>query len=413
MQSLEFFFRHQYGRIVARLTRTLGLASLERAEDAVQAAMLKALKSWPLAGQPANPAGWLFDVARNHAIDGLRREGKQVALGEDDFLAECHSEPAFARELHDDELRLLFAICHPALPIEAQVALALKALCGFSLREIAAGLLTNETALAQRLARARKTITSQQIDLSTPPPEALPARRRAVLATIYLMFNEGYHSGSNSEVQRREICMEAITLAREMSAHPVSAHADVHALAALLLLHGARLDARVDTVGGMLLLPQQPRERWDQDMIALGMRHLDLARDTDQLTSAHLQAGIAAEHALAASYGQTNWPAILSLYETLLLIDQSPVARLGHAVAVANVHGVEEGLRLLVPLLSALPERFPFGLIAQGDWLLELGRFAKARESYVLALAEAGNVSQSAFISGKLRLLDVACPTNE
>ena len=371
--------------------------------------MLKALKCWPLAGHPANPAGWLFDVARNHAIDGLRREGKQVVLGEDDFLAECRTEPAFARELHDDELRLLFAICHPALPIEAQVALALKALCGFSLREIATGLLTNETALAQRIARARKIITSQQIDLSTPPPEALPARRRAVLATIYLMFNEGYHSGSNNEVQRKEICMEAIALARAMSAHPVSAHAEVHALAALLLLHGARLDARVDAgvgaIGGMLLLPQQPRERWDQDMIALGMLHLDLARDTDQLTSTHLQAGIAAEHALAASYGQTNWSAILGLYNTLLLIDQSPVARLGHAVAVAKVHGTEDGLRLLATLLPALPKRFPFGLVAQGDWLLELGRTAEARESYLRALADAGNDSQSAFISAKLRTL--------
>lgn len=221
VQALEFFFRHQYGRIVAQLTRSLGLASLERAEDAVQAAMLKVLKTWPIAGTPGNPTGWLHDVARNLAIDGLRREGKQVAIEFDDVACLGDADTTFVRELNDDELKLLFAICHPELPIEAQVALALKALCGFGLREIAAGLLTNESAPAQPLSRVRKTIATRQIALTIPPPEALPARRRAVLATIYLMFNEGYLSGGTACVQRKDICMEAISLARAMSAHPV------------------------------------------------------------------------------------------------------------------------------------------------------------------------------------------------
>ena len=335
----------------------------------------------------------------------MRREGKQVAIEFDDVACLGGADTTFARELNDDELKLLFAICHPELPIETQVALALKALCGFGLREIAAGLLTNESALAQRLSRVRKIIAARQIALSIPPPEALPERRRAVLATIYLMFNEGYLSGGSGGaggVQRKDICMAAIALARAMSAHPVSGHPEVHALAALMLLHGTRLDARVDAIGGMLLLPHQPRERWDRDMIALGFHHLDLARGNDELTSYHLQAGIAAEHAIAETYGDTNWGRILGYYESLMLIDHSPVARLGHAVAVAQTRGPEAGLRSLVPLLPSLPARFPFGQIAQGNWLQELGRIAEAHACYALALADVRNDGEAAFVSAKL-----------
>ena len=176
----------------------------------------------------------------------------------------------------------------------------------------------------------------------------------------------------------------------------------MHALAALMLLHGARLDGRVDAIGGMLLLPHQSRERWDRDMIALGFHHLDLACGNDELTSYHLQAGIAAEHAIAKRYGDTNWGRILGYYESLMLIDHSPVARLGHAVAVAQARGPDAGLRLLVPMLPSLPARFPFGQIAQGDWLQELGRIAEAHSYYVLALKNARSEGEAAFISAKL-----------
>lgn len=403
MQAVELVFRHEYGRIVAQLTRTYGLASLERAEDAVQMAMVQALKRWPTHGTPQNAAAWLFEVSRNALIDALRRDGKQTDMPDDLAIEGMQDSTRFDKELGDDELALLFAICEPTLPIQAQIALALKALCGFSLGEIAAGLLTNESALAQRLARARKQITAHQIRLEVPAPADLPVRRAAVMSALYLMFNEGFHSVSDKDLMRPSICLEAIRLTRLLASHPGIGTPEAHALAALLLLHGARIDGRIDAGGEFVLLRDQPRERWNQSMIALGMQHLDRAR-AGPLTSYHLQAGIASEHACATDFANTDWHTILGYYTHLIALDPTPVVQVGHAIGSAQVHGPQAGIDLVCKHLAALTAiRYPYGHVALADWLHEIGEVAQARQRYQEAITLARSENERLWIERKLR----------
>ena len=337
MKAVELVFTREYARLVAQLTRSLGLASLATAEDAVQSALVKAMRLWPVHGEPANPSGWLFDVARNAAIDALRRDGRQVELSDEWAAPRLNS--GFANEISDDEMALLFAVCHPALPVQSQLVLALKVLCGFGAREIAAGLLTTENAVAQRLARARALIADQRLRFEVPPPEALPARRAAVLAALHLMFNEGYQSASADEFHKPAVCAEAIRLSRAVALHPTSTHPDAHALAATLLFHAARMPSRLGADGHIILLADQARSTWDSAQIGLGLAHLQAAQSATALSTYHLQAGIAAAHSTAPSYAQTDWTLIVRYYQQLSLIDPQPTTRLGHAIAIAQLHG--------------------------------------------------------------------------
>lgn len=355
MTALEALLREQRGRLVARLARSLGLAHLAFAEDAVQTAALRALDHWPRDGMPDNPAGWLYRVAQRAAIDALRHDAPQQSIDDDD---EAHQLPAatppeerFAGELGDDELALLFAACHPALPAASQVALALRALRGFDLSVIADGLLTNEAALAQRLARARTLL--RDVPLAVPAGQELAPRRDAVLHALLLMFNAGWQSNTDAA---RELCWDAIRLARALAAHPAVMHPDADALAALLLLHGARLTSRHDAAGELVPLPGQPRDRWDQGMLRLGMIHLARARRAVALSRWHLQAGIAAEHAMAADYASTNWPHIVGYYDALLQIDGGAAPRLSQAIAWAEAGEPSQARAALESLLPSVPE---------------------------------------------------------
>ncbi|MDC6167022.1 RNA polymerase sigma factor [Paucibacter sp. XJ19-41] len=383
--------RREFPRLTAQLLHGLGLAHIAVAEDALQTALLRAARLWPLQGWPDNPAGWLYRVAWRAAVDQLRHEAPLRPLDEAADWPDPRASAGerFAAELDDEELQLLFACCHPALPLASQVALALRLLTGLPLRTIAAGLLCGDAALAQRLARARQLLATQ--DLALPPPTELAARRAAVLATLYLMFNEGYQSaGQGPAVITKELCWEAIRLARALAAHPSSAAAEADALAALLLLHGARLDGRLDAMGDLVRLPEQSRGRWDRRMVEMGLRHLQQAARGQVLSSYHLQACIAAEHARAPSWEATDWAQVQHYYEALLALDGSSSARLGHAVALAHTEGPAAALARLDQDWPQMGEQpMPYAWAARAQWRQALGRLDQARADYAEALRRA------------------------
>lgn len=354
---------------MAHLARSLGLGQLALAEDAVQSAAVRALELWPAQGVPDNPAGWLYRVARHHCIDALRREGRHDAWPDDDELAK-HSllpvQPApagrFAGELDDDELALLFAACHPTLPAATQVALALRAMTSLDLAQIADGLLCSPAACAQRLARARELLTGLGIAPHLPAGHELAPRRESVLTTLMLMFHAGMKASGRQGAGPgpagsgpMALCWEAIRLARALAAHPAATHPDAHALAALLLFHGARLTGRVDDSGDIIPLPGQARDRWDAGMLRMGFVHLQQAQCAVVLSRWHLQAGIAAEHAAAPDHARTDWPAIAGYYDVLLSLDSSAAPRLGHAIALAEAGQAERARTLLQALLPEVP----------------------------------------------------------
>lgn len=365
--DLGALLKAQRRRLVAHLAHGLGLAHLGLAEDAVQVASLRALEVWPVEGRPANPAGWLYRVARHHAVDQLRRGGRDDALPDDDGIAlpaltVTAPEGRLTGELDDEELALLFAACHPRLPAPTQVALALRALGGLGLATIADGLFCTEAALAQRLARARHALADESLAL--PGGAELAPRRESVLTALLLMFHAGQQaSGRQGALEPEQaspheplsMCWESIRLARAVAAHPATADPDADALAALLLLHGARLTGRLDAAGDIIPLPGQPRDRWDQGLVRLGFGHLQRAQRATHLSRWHLMAGIAAEHAAAPTYEQTDWATIAAYYEKLVALDPSAAPRLGHAVALAEGGTAAEALRRLETLQPEAP----------------------------------------------------------
>lgn len=389
MELLEATLRAVRGRLVAHLARSLGLAQLALAEDAVQTAALRALETWPQQGVPANPAGWLYRVARHAAIDRLRADANVEALPDDDDAAPEFSQPAVAQrfggELDDDELALLFALCRPEIPLQTQVALALRALGGLELEAIADGLLTTPAALAQRLARARTLLRDAELGLPAGPE--LATRREAVLSALLLMFNAGWQGRGEDP---RTLCWEAIRLTRALAAHPWAAHADADALAALLLFHGARLTGRFDASGDIVPLPGQPRDRWDMGLVRMGFEHLQRAQRAAQLSRFHLQAGIAAEHAIAPDYAHTNWPHILGYYETLVELDPSAAPRLGHAIALAEAGSPQDARERLEALLPQVPAALrAHTLAALAHALARLGELPAARARLAEAIVGA------------------------
>jgi RNA polymerase sigma factor (sigma-70 family) len=349
----EHLFRHEAGKLVSVLTGIFGVDHLELAEDVVQEALIRAFQTWPYYGVPKNPAAWLTQTARNLALDVIRRETRfrhkqpEIIASFENWSSDAEESPTFDTEIRDGRLRLMFACCHPQIPPESQIALALKTLCGFSPAEIAKAFLTTEAAIAKRLTRARQRISEQGIPFEIPEGEELSGRLDGVLQTVYLLFNEGYKASSGESLVREELCAEAIRLTTLLAEHPAGNRPGTHALIALMLLNAARLPARVDPDGNILRLKEQDRSRWDVGMISRGMRHLAESAGGEELTEYHLQAGISACHCAALDYESTDWPQILSLYDRLVEIDDSPVVALNRAVAIANVRGPGAGIEAL------------------------------------------------------------------
>ncbi len=354
----EHFFRHEAGKLVSILTGIFGIDRLQLAEDVVQESLVRALQTWPYYGIPDNPAAWLTQTAKHLALDLIRREktfrDKETEIIT--FIDQWSSDPAgddspiFDTEIKDGRLRLMFACSHPQIPPEAQTALALKTLCGFSTTEIAIAFLTTEAAIAKRLTRARQRIHDLQIPFEIPSGSELSGRLDGVLQTLYLLFNEGYKASSGENLVREDLCFEAIRLATLLAEHPLTNQPRIHALISLMLLDGARLPARVDAEGNILRLKEQNRSLWNRKMIEHGMLHLGLAAAGAELTEYHIQAGIAACHDAAADYKSTDWQKILTLYDHWIGISDSPVIALNRAVAVANVQGPKAGLAATEPI---------------------------------------------------------------
>lgn len=393
--------RDSASRLVAALARRLGAGRIAVAEDAVQHALVQALSSWPFKGVPARPEAWLATVARNRALDLLRSEARGVTLAGElmPFVpVAAESEGRFDRELNDDELALLFAVCHPALSPETRVTFALKTVCGLTVPQIAAGLLSEPTTIAQRLVRARHQLETSNVAIEPPAPEDLPDRAETVRTALYLMFNEGYSASSGTALVQPEFCVEALRLARALAHHPMTAGPASDALAALLALTAARLPTRVGLDGVARLLDDQPRDQWDRGLIALGFAHLDRSAHGAALTVWHLRAEIAALHVLAPSAAETDWPRVVSIYDLLREHDSSPMVELARAIAVGRSQGPAAGL-------AELPEDDggPYGEAARGVFLAELGRVDEARAHFEKARNSARTEPERRLMERRLR----------
>ncbi|WP_227010245.1 RNA polymerase sigma factor [Pelagibius marinus] len=348
----KHFFRHEYGRLVASLSRRVGLQHLEAAEDAVQCALMKAVEAWTTTGKPSNPSAWLYRVAYNELLGELRRRtGRRRIL--ERSAGELTGDPAegpsasFAGEMQDDLLRMLFACCDDAIPEESQMALALKTLCGFSSQEIAYRLFTSEANVYKRLSRARSRLRKNPPLLDELTGDEYSARLPAVKKTLYLLFTEGYLSSHARMATRRELCEEAIRLTSILANHPVGETPETFALLALMHLHLARMTARQDHTGGLLLLEEQDRTLWDHHGIHIGLKWLERSAQGDVFSRYHAEAGIAAEHCLAPSFQETRWGKVVECYELLEQAAPSALHRMNRAVAVAEWQGPASGLSIL------------------------------------------------------------------
>jgi len=400
--------------MVASLTRTFGPAYLGLAEEVVQEALVQALKRWPFHGIPEKPEAWLYRVARNLAIDRLRRElsfrGKEIDIRESLMREPSTVETSVfdGRDggIEDDALRLVFLCCHPALPQDARVALTLKTVGGFSVPEIARAFLSAEATIAQRLVRAKARIRELGLPFELPVAPELEERLDAVLEVVYLTFNEGYAAHQCGDLVRSDVCAEALRLAALLSNYPSTNSPVVHALLALLLFQSSRLPARVDASGDLVLLADQDRSLWDSRLVERGFEALDRSARGTALSPYHVQAAIAAEHAGAARSEDTDWPGILDLYDQLLEINPSPVVALNRAVAVAEVQGPRAGLAALAEI-EAHPALREYYLLpaTRAELLARTGAKDEAAASYRAALELATSEPERRFLMKKLQVL--------
>jgi RNA polymerase sigma-70 factor (ECF subfamily) len=394
----EHFFRHEFGRLVAVLSRRFGVGRLELCEDAAQTALMRALEAWSRGEVPRDRGAWLHRVASNHVLDALRRERPSAAVAEE-LPDESVPEPIrLESEVNDDLLRMLFVCADPAISRESQLALALKTLCGFGTEEIALRLFQSVESVHKRLQRARAELRERAAELDTPRLDELAERLPSVLQMLYLLFNEGYGSAQPDTLIRRELCEEAVRLAHVLADHPIGATPETEALLALMHLHAARFDARLDGSGGLLLLEEQDRSLWDRELIGAGLDHLQ--RSTGAVSRYHLEAAIAAEHCLATSFAATRWDAITRLYETLEQIAPSPLNTLNRAIALAEWKGLDAALAVLEAL------RPPAWLLAYYLWDATLGELYRRRGDHDRAIAHLTRALESAPTHAEKNLIE-------
>lgn len=405
--SVDHLLRHNSGQMVAVLTRIFGFQMIDQIEDAVQEALVKALKNWTIRGVPKNPTAWLIQTAKNHLYDCLRKDNKSISFEDEIRETERNAENAestvyYEDEISEDQLRLIFACCHPSIPKDSQIALTLKAVGGFNNREIANAFLSKKTAIDKILVRAKNRLKKHRMRFEIPAPENLPSRLDAVLKVLYLMFNEGYMATEGAELIRKDLCYEAIRLVRLLASHPVTNAPKVNALAALLLFQASRLSSRSHSDGGPNLLSEQDRSGWDRRMIAEGLAFFRASATGDEISEYHLEAEIACQHISARSFEDTNWSMILNSYEQLLELRPSPIVALNKAFALGKVRGPEAALLELEGLRTGeLEDYYPFHLTS-GEFYEQTGRYEEAAVSYTEALRLANNTSIKKFVEKKL-----------
>jgi RNA polymerase sigma-70 factor (ECF subfamily) len=395
--EIERVFRSESGRAVATLVRHLG--DIDLAEEAVQDAFVVALERWPTSGPPPSPAGWIITTARNRAIDRIRRESTRDGREAEATRLQEPDEPEEVGPVADDQLRLIFTCCHPALAPSAQVALTLRLIAGLQTPEIARAFLVPEPTMAQRIVRAKRKIAAAKIPYRIPSDAELPDRLPPVLAVLYLVFNEGHTASAGDDLVRTDLCAEAIRLAR-LLVELMPDEPEALGLLALLLLTDARRPARLDAEGRFVRLADQDRSRWDRARIDEGHDLVRACLRRDRPGPYQLQAAIAAVHADAPVAAATDWAQIVALYDQLLAVSPTPVVALNRAVAVAERDGPEAGLALVDELAAALE---PYHLLhaVRADLLARLGRPAEAAAAYDEALARTENAAERTFVEAR------------
>jgi len=416
----DHLFRREAGRMVAVLTRIFGVHNLALAEDVVQDAFCRALEVWKFQGVPKNPSAWLMATAKNRALDVLRRDRTARTFApelgrlieSEATLAPLVEEFFAANAIKDDELRMMFSCCHPRLREEAQVALVLHILCGFSVGEIAAAFVSSEAAIEKRISRAKKVLAGTKRLFEIADADDFSARLPAVHRALYLLFNEGYHGASAESAVRAELCREAMRLAALLRDHPLASTPATHALSALMCLDAARLPARVDESGNLSALFDQDRSQWDADLVAEGQRLLDLSATGCELTPYHVEAMIACVHANARRAEDTDWAMIVGLYDTLMTIGPSPVVALNRAIAVAQLEGPERGLEEIRAIAGRdRLAAYPFYSAALGELELRSGRSGIARQHFQAAFGLARNSAERQFLEQRVAACEGAAGT--
>ncbi|CAM2008150.1 RNA polymerase sigma factor [Acanthopleuribacter pedis] len=408
---VDHLFRENAGYLVARLTRIFGSRYIDDAEDVVQEVMMRALKSWPYSGVPDNPTAWMVRVAKNRALDLVRHH--QVFRHKQDLfaatLAEWHeseadaTDSAFAHEVRDEQLRMMFMCCHPEIPSEGRMALTLKMVGGFSSGEIARAFLSSEPTVAQRIVRAKRKIRGLALPFEMPPSTALPERIDSVMRVLYLMFNEGHSAHEGKQHVRADLCRNALRLVRILAEHPLTASGEVFALTAYFHFQAARLPARCDRNGQPVLLAHQNRALWDQQMIGQGVVWMARSALGDRLTAYHLKAEIASCHALAARAEETDWPRILHLYDLLLNVSGDAVVALNRVVALAEVESAPVALKALTELAGEprLENYLPYHA-TRAELHARCGESEAARQAYRRALTLAMSEPVSRYFRARL-----------
>jgi len=405
--SLDHLFRHHAGQMVSVLSRIFGVRHIDLIEDVVQDGLVAAMRKWPYSQIPRDPRAWLTQVAKNRVLDRLRRDARSGSIddGSFDLASGGESEPGarFETEFGEDQLQMIFACCHPAIARDSQVALTLKIVGGFSVAEIAKAYLAKKESIAKLLTRAKQKLRLGGVPLEIPGGAELGRRLDAVLQVLYLMFNEGYAASTGGEIVRRDLCFEAVRLAELLARHPSTASPKVHAAAALFLFQAARLPARTDVQGDLILLADQDRDVWDKALINRAIRHMHLSASWEKLTAFHLEAEIAAAYSLAPNFAVTDWERILECYTLLQAVTFSPVAELNRIIVVGRIRGPAAA----ISALERSAARYDLGgynlfHITRGHFLAELGRADEARRSLERGLSLTQNNAVRRFIHRRL-----------
>ena len=408
---VDHLFREESGKLNAILTRIFGFEHAELVEDIVQETFLTALRRWPHHSVPDNPPAWLMRVAKNKTLNALERKGRSIALDtqkESTLPVSTDAEPDLDRlfldhEIRDSQLRVLLACCNPSLPVKAQIILTLKTLSGFSIKEISAGLLMKQGAVKKALYRARKSIRNEELALDIPFLAQVPERMDAVHTALYLMFNEGYKRTEGDELIKESLCYEAARLVRLLAETLPEGRPESYALLALFCFNSARFDSRLNEEGEIVDLKVQDRSLWDREMIRNGFYYLSKARQSDRLSSYHLEAGISSVHCAASAWEQTDWESILFYYDKLLEITSSPVVRINRAIALSNLKGPEAALEALTNMEVELPtDDYHFFHATKADLHFRMNNVELARSYYQVAMDLTDSKPEKRFLAKKM-----------